>query len=263
MAKKLGIVLGSGGALGFAHIGFMQAMDENGIRPDVMTGCSMGAVVGACYLSGMTPEEMKQAAFRLKNADIIDFTISLFSNKALLKTNKMHSLIKRYVKKTTFEELPIPFATVAADLVTGKLITFTEGDLRLAVKASASIPCVFTPVEKDGMILVDGGILSRIPVAQARDLGAEKVVAVDVLGELPPYTEIKNIVNVALRAVDVSDHRPVYMWKPKDTPDLSVNPDFKNLSQYKVEEQKFIYEQGYLSGLAAVPEIKRMIEEEE
>ena len=112
------------------------------------------------------------------------------------------------------------------------------------------------------MILVDGGILSRIPVAQARDLGAEKVVAVDVLGELPPYTEIKNIVNVALRAVDVSDHRPVYMWKPKDTPDLSVNPDFKNLSQYKVEEQKFIYEQGYLSGLAAVPEIKRMIEEE-
>ena len=125
-----------------------------------------------------------------------------------------------------------------------------------------STPLQSTPVEKDGMILVDGGILSRIPVAQARDLGAEKVVAVDVLGALPPYTEIKNIVNVALRAVDVSDHRPVYMWKPKDTPDLSVNPDFKNLSQYKVEEQKFIYEQGYLSGLAAVPEIKRMIEEE-
>ena len=261
MAKKLGLVLGSGGSLGFAHIGFLQAMEENGIRPDVMAGCSMGAVVGACYLSGMPLEDIKRAAFKLKNSDIVDFTVSLFSNKALLKTNKMHSLIKRYVKKQSFEELPIPFATVAADLVSGKLITFSQGDLRLAVTASASIPCVFTPVEKDGLILVDGGILSRIPVAQARDLGAEKVVAVDVLGELPPYTQIKNIVQVALRAVDVSDHRPVYMWKPKDTPDLSISPNFNNLSQYKVEEQKFIYEQGYLAGIEAVPAIKRMIEE--
>lgn len=256
--KKLGVVLGSGGSRGFAHIGFLQALEENGIKIDVLTGCSIGAVVGAVYLAGKTPKQMKNIAFRFKKGELIDFTLNLFKNMALLKSEKLEALLVKYVGNKTFADLPIPFATIATDLVTGKLVTFSSGELIPAVKASASIPTVFAPVKKDGMLLVDGGLLSRTPVAAAKDLGAEVTVAVDLLGALPDYSEVKNVLQLALRAIDVGDHRDQKL-KKKDLPDLMLDPDLKGISQYKIAEQQFCYDAGYKLGLENVGKIKELI----
>lgn len=258
MPKKLGLVLGSGGSRGFTHIGFLQALEENGVKPDVLTGCSIGSVIGAVYLSGKTPKQMKNIAFRLKKNDLIDVTLNVFKSMALLRSAKLEQQLTKYLGKKTFADLPIPFATIATDLVSGKLITFTEGDLITAVKASSSIPTVFAPVRYKGMLLVDGGLLSRTPVAAAKDLGADVTVAVDLLGNLPDYSDVKNIIQLAIRAIDVGDHRDQNL-KRKDVPDLMLNPDLKGISQYKIAEQQFCYDTGYKLGLDNVKKIKELL----
>ena len=258
MSKKLGLILGSGGARGFAHIGFLQALDENGIKPDVMAGCSIGAVIGAAYLCGKSANQLKKIAFALKQNDLVDFNLGLFKGMALLRSVKMEALLKKNVTAKTFEDLPIPFAVVASDLVSGNLVTFTQGELIPAVRASATIPTIFAPVKMDGMMLVDGGLLCRTPVAAAKDLGAEVTVAVDVLGKLPDYTELENIIQLATRAIDVADHRPI---KPnrRDKPDLMLCPDLKGVSQFVLKDQEFSYDTGYELGVKYVEKIRKLI----
>lgn len=258
MSKRLGIILGSGGARGFAHIGFLQAMEERGIKPDVMTGCSIGAVIGAAFLSGKSPKQLKKTAFSLKQNDLVDFNLGLFKGMSLLRSVKMDSLLKKHIGIKTFEDLPIPFAVIATDLVSGNLVTFSHGDLVEAVKASASIPTVFAPVKKNGMVLVDGGLMCRTPVAAAKDLGAEVTVAVDVLGKLPDYTELENIIQLATRSIDVADHRPSKLSR-RDKPDLMLCPDLKGVSQYVLESQQFCYDTGYELGLNHADEIVSLL----
>ena len=258
MPKKLGLILGSGGSRGFCHIGFLQALEEHGIKIDVLSGCSIGAVVGAVYLTGKTPEQMKNIAFRLKQSDFTDPSITFFKSLALMRTAKLDALLSRYLKGKTFADLPIPFAVTATDLVTGKLVTISDGDLFTAVKASSAIPAVFRPVKKGGAILVDGGLLSRTPVAAAKKLGAQVTVAVDLIGDLPEYSETKNIIRLVMRAVDVADHRDRKLRR-KDTPDLMLCPDLRSYCQYKVENKKSVYDVGYKLGLENVGKIKELL----
>ena len=112
MAKKLGFVLGAGGARGIAHIGFLQAMEEKGIKPDYITGCSMGSVVGACYASGMSPDKMKAVATSLKLNHIFDLSANIWGNGALLRANKMYEKIKECVGNVTFNELKIIYINI-------------------------------------------------------------------------------------------------------------------------------------------------------
>ena len=121
MSKRLGIILGSGGARGFAHIGFLQAMEERGIKPDVMTGCSIGAVIGAAFLRGKSPKQLKKTAFSLKQNDLVDFNLGLFKGMSLLRSVKMDSLLKKHIGIKTFEDLPIHFAVIATDLESGNV----------------------------------------------------------------------------------------------------------------------------------------------
>ena len=258
MSKKLGLVLGSGGSRGFAHIGFLQAMKECGITADVMSGCSIGAVIGGAFLCGKSPEELKKIAFSLKQNDLVDFNIGLFKGMSLLRSVKMETMLKKCLTKETFDELPIPFAVVATDLVSGNLITFSSGELLPAVRASASIPTVFAPVRLYGRVLVDGGLLCRTPVAAAKDLGADVVVAVDLLGKLPDYSEPENIIQLATRAIDVADHRPSKPTR-KDTPDLMLLPELKGVNQYVIEDQQFCYDAGYKLGVERAEDIKKLL----
>ena len=178
--KELGFALGSGGARGVAHIGFLQAMEEEGIVPDYISGCSMGSVVGMAYSAGMSPKEMRDAAFSLKMIDLIDLT-----NKpgGLSDTRKIRKLLTKYVGEIEFKDLKIPFRCIAVDLHSQEIVEMSEGDVIGAVIASSSIPGVFKPTERDGMRLIDGGVLERVPVRAVRRMGAKQIVAVDVLGQ--------------------------------------------------------------------------------
>ena len=258
MAKKICFVLGAGGARGIAHIGFLQAMEDNNIKPDCIVGCSMGAVVGACYSLGIKPIKMKEVAEELKFKDIVDLNFQIFSKKSILRSVKMRNKITSLLEHNTFEDTKIPFKCVAVDLVKGNAVGLDKGFLVDAVCASSAIPTIFRPVEIDGMDLVDGGILERVPVRFAKEFKPDIVVAVDVLGKLQPYKETKSVLQHFLRTIDVNDCFNTEKYLKKYKPDLLVYPDLGDMSQYKVEKLAFAYEAGYKSGVEASKEIKKL-----
>ena len=259
MAKKVCFVLGAGGARGIAHIGFLQAMEENGVKPDSIIGCSMGAVVGACYSVGISPLKMKEVAESLKFKDIVDLTFNIFSKKSILRSVKMRNKIAHLVDNKDFSDTIIPFKCVAVDLKKGVPALLDKGSLVDAVCASSAIPGVFRPVIIDDMELVDGAVIERLPVRFAKEFKADVVIAVDVLGDIREYVETKNVLQHLLRTVDVNDayHTKKYLRYHK--PNLYIEPDLGDMSQYKVEKLSFAYEQGYKAGLEYLDKIKELI----
>ena len=166
MRKKLGFALGAGGSRGVAHIGFLKAMEEAGIKPDYITGTSMGAIIGACCAKGYSADFMLEEVKKLSLVDLLDFSFNPLMNAALLRAQKMHKKLAEYIDDDyTFNQLDIPFRCVAVDLVTGNPVVFKgEDKVCEAIVASSTIPGVFKPVEKDDMLLVDGGLKCRLPV---------------------------------------------------------------------------------------------------
>lgn len=261
MSNKLCFVLGAGGARGVAHIGFLQAMEEFNIKPDCIVGCSMGAVVGACYSAGFSPKEMKEIAESLKPKHIIDISPALFSRKSLLTSVKMQRKIGELLGDTTFDQLKIPFECIAVDLHKGKVVTLNQGSVAEAVRASAAIPTVFRPVIKDDQELVDGGVLCRVPVENAKHFKADKVIAVDVLGEYRPHVTSKNIIEQALRIVELSDSHSAQVYLKQHKPDILIKPNLGDMSQYKVEKLSFAYGQGYHKGVKYAESIIKLRDE--
>ena len=257
--KKLGLVLGSGGARGIAHVGFLQALEENGIKPYCIAGCSMGSVVGGLYSKGMKPSEMLEVIKELKGSDIIDFDLIGFSNKALLKTAKMTKLVDSLFGGVTFSKLKIPFTCNAFDMNKAKTVWFTRGSVSVAVRASSSIPVVFKPVVIGDKQLIDGGAVMRMPVEGVVKMGAEVIVGVDVLGKLRKTYEDKNMITHILRIIDAVDWAQTENNYVKDPYDLLLMPELGQMSPYVVKDLLFAYEKGYETGSRSIQKIKELI----
>lgn len=257
--KKLGLALGSGGARGLAHVGFLKALEENGIKPSFISGCSMGAVVGACYANGMTPDVMLKTAQFLKSRDLLDISISPITDASILRSEKVAKIFDRLYGDRNIEDLPIPFSCIGADVVSGNKVVFNQGRLSTAVRASSAIPLVFKPVDYDDMLVADGGVVCRLPVQECRDLGADAVVCMDVLGPLREMDEIKNIFSYFLRLIDVYDNRITSLLQEKEPADLTLVPDMGDVSQYKIDNVNFCYNKGYECAMAKMDEIKALL----
>ncbi|MBR2903071.1 MAG: patatin-like phospholipase family protein [Clostridia bacterium] len=257
--KTLGFALGSGGSRGLAHIGFLQAMEEAGIVPDYISGCSMGAIVGASYSAGMTPAEMKKASVSLRFLDIVSVTGRI---GGLLDTHSIRRLLKRYLGEISFDDLKIPFTCVAVDMISQKTVELKEGNLIDAIIASCSIPAIFKPTERDGMRLVDGGVLERVPTRRVKKLGADKVVAVDVIGNKSTKDVCPNAVMMLAEVFDVLDNYRAREMRKKDKKivDLWLEPDLGDMNQYSFKNLPYAYEQGYKMGIASVDKIKALMD---
>lgn len=257
--KKLGLALGSGGARGVAHVGFLQALEDNGIKPYCVSGCSMGAVVGACYAGGMTPKTMLKTASLLKKKDLLDISAFPISSGAILRSEKVKKILDKLYRGANIEELSMPFACIGADIVGGKKVVFDEGSVSLAVRASSAIPLVFKPVEYENMLVADGGVLCRLPIDEAKALGADVVIAVDVLGPLREMGDIKNIFSYFLRLIDVYDNRITSLLTNNCNANLILTPSLDDVSQYKIDNVNFCYERGYECAIAKMDEIKALL----
>lgn len=265
--KKLGLALGSGGARGVAHVGFLQALEEAGIRADYVSGCSMGSIVGACYCAGVPLETVKERIVGLKLSHVAALNVNPIRANGLFKFVKARKLIEMYIPpETTFADLKIPFTCVATDLVAGVTVELNEGNVIDAILASSCIPGAFSPQIIDGKMLVDGGVLERVPTRELKKLGAEVIVAVDVLGDLtasraePP----KNLIDTLLRYVDIVDTR-ITQRKQRQRRrhiDLWLEPELGDMSQYKVKNLAFAYEKGYELGKANIGKIRSLIQDD-
>lgn len=182
-ARRVGLALGSGGARGWAHIGVIRALEEAGVKVECAAGASMGAIVGAAFAAGRL-DELEVAARRVDWKEVIYrfFELTL-PRSGLVDGRKIVKFLRHVVGPYAIEELKFPFACVATDVETGEEVILREGDLLEAIRASISIPGIFTPVRRQGRLLVDGGVVNPVPVNVARSLGADFIIAVDVRPE--------------------------------------------------------------------------------
>lgn len=179
----IGLALGSGSARGWAHIGILEALDEEGIRPDVVSGCSIGALVGASYVAGRLPQ-LKQWAEALTWREIIGLIDVSVSSGGLISGARIRSALTRLGIGGQIESYAIRFAAIATDLVTGREVWLESGEIDEAVRASIALPGLFSPHPSDGKWLVDGGLVNPVPVSACRALGAEITIAVNLNGDL-------------------------------------------------------------------------------
>lgn len=178
-ARNIGLALGSGSARGWAHIGVIKALTEAGIHVDYVAGTSVGAVVGAVYASGRI-DSFKDVVLQLDWKKIAFFLDVVFPKSGLIDGNRIAEFIRSHVGEKNIEDLSLPFCAVSTDLATGNEVIIKDGDIIEAVRASISVPGVFTPVRKKGSILVDGGLVNPVPVSVVREMGADLVIAVDL-----------------------------------------------------------------------------------
>lgn len=179
---KVGLALGSGAARGWAHIGVIRALEEAGCKPDIIAGCSIGAFVGAACASGDL-DMLEEWVGRLTWQNVLKLLDPSWAG-GLIKGEKLIDFFRQHFLDHDFSALAMPFACVATDLANGREVWLKEGSVADAVRASIAMPGLFTPVERNGRLLVDGGLVNPVPVSLCRYMGADIVIAVDLGADL-------------------------------------------------------------------------------
>jgi NTE family protein len=174
---RIGLALGGGAARGFAHIGVIQVLEEQGIRADLVVGTSAGSLVAALWASGKTGVELGVLAERMDEGEITDWA---YPGRGVLRGEALGRYVREHTGGRAIEAMALPLGIVATDLGSGQPILFRRGDTGTAVRASSAVPAIFQPVRIGGREYVDGGLVAPVPVPFAREMGAELVIAVDI-----------------------------------------------------------------------------------
>jgi NTE family protein len=247
-----GLVLSGGGTRGATHIGVMKAMQESGLQPDIIAGCSAGALIGAFFAAGHSAETT-YSFFR--ETSLFSHPSFQLAKPGLFDTEKYLDDLAPFFPEDRFESLRIPLRTYSTDLITGKLIQHQSGELLKPVMASCCIPGIFTPIEIDGKLLSDGGIMSILPVSPIRSM-AEKIlgVMIAVPAKEKSAKQIKHLHQVLDRALTLA----IYSKAKRELElcDWVIEPfeigTFNMISKHNID---IMYKTGYRYGMALIPEI--------
>ncbi|WP_435367728.1 patatin-like phospholipase family protein [Mesobacillus subterraneus] len=198
-SPKVGLALGSGGARGFAHLGVIKVLRDEGIPIDLIAGSSMGALVASFYGAGLDVDRLYKLSRVFKRKYYLDFTVP---KMGFISGKRVKELIRIFTHGKKIEELDIPIGIVATDLMSGEKVVFKNGPVAEAVRASIAIPGIFVPEKLDGRLFVDGGVVDRIPVSVAKEMGADIVIAVDV-SNVKVNADITSIFDVIIQSIDI------------------------------------------------------------
>ncbi|MCD6564644.1 MAG: patatin-like phospholipase family protein [Bacteroidales bacterium] len=190
MKQPIALVLGSGGARGLAHIGVIEEFEKQGFEISSIAGTSMGALIGGLYAMDKL-QDYKEWSLTLDKVEVFNLIDFTFSSQGLIKADRVIKKMKTFIADKNIEDLKIPFAAVATDITNEKEVVFTTGSVYEAVRASIAIPTVFTPVKKDNVLLVDGGVLNPTPANRVKRIGNDILVAVNVYADIPHTKEKK------------------------------------------------------------------------
>ncbi|SFS51471.1 patatin-like phospholipase family protein [Marininema halotolerans] len=250
---KIGLALGSGGARGLAHIGVLKVLQQAGIPVDYVAGSSIGSLVGVMFAEGLDLEMMEKLAIHLKRKYWLDLTIPRLG---FLTGKKVKELIRLLTKGKHMEELPLPTAVVATDLVKGERVVFRSGPIDVAVRASISIPGIFEPVTVNGRTLVDGGVIDRIPITVVKEMGADIVIAVDVVPKRSSV-QIRTVFDVIAQTLSVME-REILNQKLLDA-DILIHPDLADISPTAFTRVRECIQRGEEAAVIQIERIKRLI----
>lgn len=251
---KIGLALGSGGAKGFAHIGVLQVLQENQIPVDLIAGTSIGSVIGACYAAGCDLYMMGKLVEQLQLKDIVDFTLS---RKGLVSGKEIYQLIKLLTHGKTFAELDLPLAVCATSLLDGREVIIQDGLVADAVRASIAIPGIFTPMEYEGVPLIDGGVIARTPVRTAKMMGADIVLAVDVAGRLES-NRVGNIIEIIMQAMTIMEEE-IAKGREREA-DFIIRPDVADIPLTAMNLADIAVDRGRQAAEEALPDFQRLLE---
>ncbi|CAN5445317.1 MAG: patatin-like phospholipase family protein [Pyrinomonadaceae bacterium] len=255
--KKIGLALSGGGARGFAHLGVLKALEDHSIPIDLVAGTSAGSFVGAALACGMSSAEITAVG---RNIGWFNMTGLSYSPKALLSNVPMGKFIEQNFPVQRFEDLSIPFAAVACDFETGEEFIFKDnGDIAFAVRASCAVPAIFLPlVDETGRILVDGGVVSPMPTKTVRKLGADIVIAVDLLAcgstfRGTPNTLIGTFFQSAMMLLRTASKNQHYRA------DIVIEPQIAHLRPDEIKKMDEFIELGEKAALEKIDEINLIL----
>lgn len=286
--ERIGLVLGGGGARGAAHVGVLRVLEAEGIAVDYIAGTSMGAIVGALYASGYRPDDIEQVL------ESIDWPSTLRDNPPRRKQSMQRKLDQAMIPSSLevgvgregmrlplgllqgqnltlllralfltaadiahFDELPIPFRAVAADVVSGEKVVFESGDLVTAVRASMSVPGIFQPLKVDGRLLVDGGIVDNVPIDVVRDMGATRLIVVDVGSGLAGEDELDSPAAISMQVISILMERQTRQTlESLSERDLLLRPDLGDIEAQEFDRSLEAVPTGERAALASVAKLK-------
>ena len=257
-AKKpiIALVLGSGGARGYAHIGAIEILEKNNIHPDFIVGTSAGSIVGSLYASGKNASELREIALNLKANDVRDVTLD---RKGFFEGKKVEDFINKEVNNTPLQSLKIPMYVIATELKEGKKVVFNYGNTGQAVRASVAIPSMFIPTKIGDDEYVDGGLVSPVPVDVAKKLGADIVIAVDILAQ-PVHTETSNIWGLFNQNINIMQKH--LAQEELKGADIVIQPDLREkVHIFDVSGREITMLAGQNAAQKVMPEIRKIIED--
>lgn len=254
---KIGLALSGGAARGVAHVGVLRALEERQIPVDVIAGASAGALIGGCYAAGLSVAQLEAMArgFRWRHTSRLSF-----SRLGLQSNARMEKFLRTHLPVTRFEDLKVPFAAVAMDLHKGTPVVFRdEGDLPFAIRASACVPALYTPVrEPGGRWLVDGGLVANLPIGYARDLGADIVIAVDVNFDGVQFFDDPRTALGVLAHVFIAVER-IVSNQERGNADVLIIPKVGHIRWDQTRRAGELIKAGYDAAIEAIDEIETII----
>jgi NTE family protein len=250
---KIGLALGGGSALGFAHIGILKALEENDIQIDFISGTSAGAIVGALYAFGVSFKDIEKEA---ENLDWKKVAKLKLSKMAVMSNAVIKEILERNIGNADISIAKIPLAIVCTDVETGAKVVFKSGNVVDAVLASACLPGLFPPIEMNGLMLIDGGITENVPISPIKDTKADIVIAINLM-RYRKYKKPKNIIGVILNSLDMINHR-ISTQPQKNDADILIEPDLKDYAMNDIEKWQEISEKGYRETLKHIEKIKEL-----
>lgn len=251
---RIGLALGSGGARGFAHLGILKILQEHHVPIDIIAGSSMGALIGSFYAAGLPIDQMYKLATAFRRKYYIDLTVP---KMGFILGERIKHFVQVFTRNQLIEQLPIPLAVVATNLNNGKKVVFKSGPVAEAVRASISIPGIFVPVSLNGSLLIDGGVIERVPVADVKEMGADLVIAVDV-SYVEEEERIESIFDCIIRSMDIMQNELV-RYRTIDC-DVMIRPRVEQFSTGAFAKVEEIIKIGEDAALTKIKEIKKRIE---
>lgn len=284
---RVGLVLAGGGALGLAHIGVLRVLEQMQVPVDCVAGTSMGAIIGGLYAAGYSPDELEELAqtldwnsfvrdaperrhlpYRRKVDDLVYLTrweLGVSKRGLILPRgvvggqrlgSELRLLALRAVGIEDFDRLPLPFRAVAADAANGETVVLADGDLATALRASMAVPGLFAPVERDGRLLVDGGVVANLPVEAARAMGAEIVIAVDLREPLADRSKPQSIAGVLSQSLDALSRREVQ--RALADADVVIRPEVGSWGMLDFQAAATLIERGIAAAQAQAAPLREL-----
>ena len=250
---KIAVVLGAGASKGFAHIGVLKVLESNKIPVHMIIGTSAGSFVGSLYAYGYNAFELQKLSFSIEKGDVVDLMIP---DNGFIKGEKLEAYINRTLKNTPLEKLKIPFYAVATDIQSGKEVMFGTGNTGTAVRASCSIPGIFSPVNILGKVYVDGGVVSPVAVDAAKRLGADIVIAVDIASDIDS-SQPEGTIETILQSINIMYSKLAAIQLSKA--DVVIKPKVGYISSGDFSKRHEAVLEGEKAAIEALPKIQGIL----